>query len=246
MGFFGGALGGILGGWLAGPWGAVLGAVIGYNINGGTDNSSASHSEILSHLFAAMGRLCKSDGTVSQSEADFVSALIKEFGKNDAEKRKLFKRAFNEGKNADFIAEISILKRFAPAERRAVMEILCALARVDGKITAGEKELLQSAEKCLGLYGFCDAFFNSGSTGGQRYEESRSTASDELREAYRTLGCSPEDTDAAIKKAWHKKTKEFHPDLIAGKGLSEDFIEFADSQMKKINLAYETIMKSRS
>ena len=245
MSFFGGALGGVLGGLLAGPWGAVLGAVIGYNISG-SDKKVADNDKIMLHLFAAMGCLSKSDGMVSQSEADFVSALIREFGKNDADKRKRFKEAFNRGKDADFLHEISALRALDMSPRRAVLEILCSLARVDGKITSAEKELLLAAENCLNLRGFCDAFFNSADGGSDYHRQETAVASDELSEAYRTLGCTPSDSDAAVKKAWHKKTKEFHPDLIAGKGLSESFIEFADSQMKKINLAYETIMKSRT
>jgi DnaJ like chaperone protein len=52
-------------------------------------------------------------------------------------------------------------------------------------------------------------------------------------------------TDSEIKKAYRKKCREFHPDTLASKGLSEEFMDFAHKEIVKINEAYEAIKKSR-
>lgn len=62
---------------------------------------------------------------------------------------------------------------------------------------------------------------------------------------YSVLGCSHTDSIETIKKAYRRKISEFHPDKIQGKGLSQEFIDFANEQAKKINEAYESILKTR-
>ena len=39
--------------------------------------------------------------------------------------------------------------------------------------------------------------------------------------------------------------KEYHPDTIAAKGLSEEFRPFAEEKMAAINDAYERVRKER-
>lgn len=66
-----------------------------------------------------------------------------------------------------------------------------------------------------------------------------------IDEYYAILECSKDATDSEIKRAYHKKVKEFHPDTLASKDLPESFIKFANEQMNIIREAYEVIMESR-
>ena len=45
---------------------------------------------------------------------------------------------------------------------------------------------------------------------------------------------------------YRKKCREFHPDTLASKGMSEEFMEFANQEIVKITEAYEAIKKSRA
>ncbi len=247
MGLLGGIIGGIIGSMFGGPWGAAIGAGIGYTLGNQTDTSSSPDkpSPALVSLFRALGKIAKADGVVSQEEAAFVSELIREFGKDDSDLRTALKRQFDRGKSPEvsFAAEVRKLDALlTPDIKRSIMEIFCALARVDDVLTDAEKSLLLEAETIFGLRGFVDNFFNGSRQ--QRGAETRSSGGS-LADAYKTLGIAPSASDAEVKAAWHKKTKEFHPDRLSGKGLSEKFIEFAEEEMKKVNLAYETIMQSR-
>ena len=63
--------------------------------------------------------------------------------------------------------------------------------------------------------------------------------------AYETLGLTESASDEDVKKAYRKLTLEFHPDTIAGKGLSGEFTEFATKRFREIQEAYEEIRKER-
>ena len=48
-----------------------------------------------------------------------------------------------------------------------------------------------------------------------------------------------------VKKAYYAKAADFHPDKLKSKDLPDEFTEFANSELAKINLAYETIKSSK-
>lgn len=247
MGLLGGIIGGIIGSAFAGPWGAAIGAGIGY-MWGGKQGSSASPdtpSGALISIFRILAKIAKADGVVSQEEAAFVSELLQTFGKDNPALRKALKQEFDNAKSGgiSFSAEVRNLNaQLSPDAKRTAMEIFCTLARIDNILSEAEKSLLLEAEAVFDLSGFVEHFFN-----GSRQQRGRAPRSSggTLADAYRTLGITPDASDAEVKAAWHKKTKEFHPDRLSGKGLSEAFIEFAEEEMKKVNLAYETIMNAR-
>ena len=55
---------------------------------------------------------------------------------------------------------------------------------------------------------------------------------------YTVLGVSPNATDDEIKEAYRKLAKKYHPDINPDK-------ELAETKMKEINYAYDTIKKMR-
>ena len=67
-----------------------------------------------------------------------------------------------------------------------------------------------------------------------------------LADAYKVLECTPGMSDAEIKKVYRQKCIDFHPDKLASKGLPDEFMEYANEQLSKVNDAYDTIKKSRA
>jgi DnaJ-domain-containing protein 1 len=66
-----------------------------------------------------------------------------------------------------------------------------------------------------------------------------------LEESFQTL-CLPKDApDELIKKAYREKASHFHPDKLSSKNLPSEFTDFANSQLARINQAFDTIKKSR-
>ena len=64
---------------------------------------------------------------------------------------------------------------------------------------------------------------------------------DKLQRYYNLLGASKEDSFNDIQNKYRKIIKDYHPDKIQGKGLPEDFIEFANKKLKDFNEAYNEI-----
>ncbi len=66
-----------------------------------------------------------------------------------------------------------------------------------------------------------------------------------LEQAYRILGVSPMASDEAVRQAYRKKAKIYHPDALRAQGLSEDLIAQATNQMARVNAAWEEIKTAR-
>ena len=63
--------------------------------------------------------------------------------------------------------------------------------------------------------------------------------------AYATLGVLHDADESRIKAAYRKLAKEYHPDVLANKGMSEDFKKFAAEKIRTVNNAYDAIRKER-
>lgn len=70
-------------------------------------------------------------------------------------------------------------------------------------------------------------------------------ASDALAAAYELLGVRPEDDMAVIKEAYRRLISEYHPDKLAGKGVSDSVVKMATEKSQLVQAAYDLICKSR-
>lgn len=61
---------------------------------------------------------------------------------------------------------------------------------------------------------------------------------------YKVLGVSPSATDDEVKKAYRRLSRKYHPDANVNKSKQEQ--EAAEENFKKVQMAYDTIVKMRS
>jgi DnaJ like chaperone protein len=99
-----------------------------------------------------------------------------------------------------------------------VYRLLFAVAFADGELHPEEDAILRNIPAHLGL---------DQSLYHILMEEFHGKKAN-IGESYKVLGCTPESSDAEIKRAYRKLCMEYHPDKIAAKGLPEDFTKFAD------------------
>jgi DnaJ like chaperone protein len=78
---------------------------------------------------------------------------------------------------------------------------------------------------------------------GPNYSQSSNNL--DLDGAYSILGAGPGDSDEEIRRKYRDLAKKYHPDVIQGKDLAEDFITFANEKTHSIKWAYERIMEER-
>ena len=62
---------------------------------------------------------------------------------------------------------------------------------------------------------------------------------------YAILGITRNDTNERIRTRYRKLVKEYHPDMIASKGLPEEFTKLAEDKFREIQEAYDIVRKER-
>ncbi|OQY40470.1 MAG: hypothetical protein B6229_01575 [Spirochaetaceae bacterium 4572_7] len=62
---------------------------------------------------------------------------------------------------------------------------------------------------------------------------------------YAAIGCNRSDTPDQIKKSYRKIVSQYHPDRLAGKGLSDSEMLAAENKFKNIQEAYNQIKKEK-
>lgn len=99
----------------------------------------------------------------------------------------------------------------------------------------------------FGQQGYGSAYGSSSGYGGYgSYGGAGTRHREDLTKKYSdVLGV---DTDAdlgTLKKAYRKLAKEYHPDKMAGEGMPEDYMEYANKRIAEINEAYEYLKKEK-
>ncbi len=256
MGWLGKIAGGGLGMLVGGPLGAVLGAAIGHHFvdaQGGTGPGTARRGPSLgaeqarqavffTAVFAALGKVAKADGRVSEAEIALVRRFMREQMGLDPRAERLAIRIFNEAKSnrtpfSAYTRQFARTFSGEPDMRRTFFELLFALAMADGELHAAEDRLLREAAADLGLP---DGFYEQLRGGGGR----TATMVDVSRH-YAVLGVEPDVSDEELKKAYRKAVRDFHPDTIIAKGLPEEFQKFAEEKFKEIQASYEAVTAHR-
>ncbi len=239
MAWTGKIIGGVLGS-LLGPFGAVVGVGIGHQIDKGTDRVKTAAVAIQTAFFGCLAKMARADGQVTQDEIDAVEQIMARLGYT-GERRKAAIEIFRKAKDdshsaADYLSQLASIIQFNPQIAMTFLMALHAVAQADGFIHPNEREILLQAERAFRLRpGTIDAML-----GG--IPQTRTGA---LDNAYRILECTPDMGDDEIKRIYRQKCLEYHPDKLASKGLPDEFMQYANEQLAKINEAYDIIKKAR-
>ena len=235
---------------LGGPIGALAGAAIGhlYDDDDPTpQNEKKARVLYLAYFFSCAAKIAKADGGVSASEIETTENLMvrfgldaktKEFCKNVFRKAKASKRSIDE----DF-QEVGKLIGFDQNIAASLIGGLFEIARSNGpninKLQL--RYLIRAEERFKVKGGLVRSWLKHGYTPQQESPDTQIS----LEQAYAVLNVSANSSSAAVKKAYYAKAADFHPDKLKSKDLPKEFIEFANSELAKINLAYEKIRSAK-
>lgn len=194
------------------------------------------------YVIALLAKIAKSDGRVSEEEADMISQLL-DANAASAKEREFLKACFNEHKQniddafyvaKEFLQEVPLPK----TQRLNVLRVLVFMALIDGEFNAKKQEILNEIARAFELAkSELDAFIESlSSLKGLKKQMS-------LEQAYEFLGLSSNADLNAVKKQYRNLAKKYHPDILNANNVSKEELEQGVQKFQKINEAYEMIKK---
>ena len=205
------------------------------------------------YIMALVAKMAKSDGRVSELEVEFIENILNDIcdsfeNKDDA--RIHLKLIFKEEKevqdNVDFVAAaLYDAVKSEPYKLQKILEFLVNLAFIDGELHENEKRILFEVAHAFKVQEqiLDDIFDNFANFNANRTKNSQHKS---IEEYYQLLGVTRDCSDKELKSAYRKGVKEHHPDVIMGKGGSEEDIKESTGKMQAFNDAYEAIKKQRA
>ena len=238
-------------GMFGGPIGALAGAALGHlydEDDPATQDEQKARVLYLAYFFSCAAKVAKADGRISAEEIAVTESLMKrmgldertaEFAKNVFRKAKESRRSIDE----DF-KEVGKMIGYEPTVAQSFLGGLFEIVRSNGeKLNEMQVRFLLRGEERLKLApGTLRAWIRGGYAPPQ-HDPSVDRLS--LEEAYDALGLARDCTDADLKKTYRAKAADFHPDKLRSKNLPEEFVDFANDQLAKINQAHQVIREAR-
>ena len=204
-------------------------------------------------LVSLLAKVAKSDGRVNELEARLISETLADITLrlgNDAAMRAELKQIYNREKetvhNAYFIAR-QYKDRFRLSQDAAAAKIsfLLNLAYIDGEFSKSERNIIEQIASGFGLdesifeaiLARFEAFYDQRQTRRNPYEM-------RTKSPYAVLGLKEGAPFDEVKKRYRELVKKYHPDILMGRGESEEMIECSTRKLQEINEAYEEIKAS--
>ncbi len=225
--------------------GAILGFFLGSGIDG-FSKSEASGPNVLRdmtrqkvspadfelHLLSLCSIVIKADGTVSQSEMDYVRQyFVQTYGK---EKANAIFRTFNEVNKKHEISAQRICtflnQRTRYEVRLQLLHFLFGIAQADGSVSSSEINKINEIAGYLRV-------------ASRDFESIKAMFVKSADTAYKILEIEKTATDDQLKKAYRTMAKRYHPDRVNTE--NEAIKKGAEEKFKEVQKAYETIQKER-
>ena len=211
--------------------------------------------------FSMLGKMANADGRMSSTERDTVIRFMNDdlrLSRADQDfALRIYDTAAVSSESFNKFAE-QFYQSFSrdPQMIEMMMDILVRVAMADGVLSDQENQFIAKAAMSLRYpagnveflktkYGYQQKQSGSGYGSGYSSGSASRSAAGSLAAAYSVLGCSSSDSDEDIKAKYKKLIKEYHPDVIASKGLPEEFMKFATEKFDQIQKAYEAVKKAR-
>jgi DnaJ like chaperone protein len=185
-----------------------------------------------------LAKLSQADGRVSQAELTsiekFMAFDLNLNRESQTVAMNIFQAAMaSPGTFQDFAAQFYERFRFQPQLLDVMLDILIRVSIADGAFSKVEERLILSAKS---IFNISDS----------QYAAIKSKYVKDDGKYYAILGITRNDTNEAIRTRYRKLVKEYHPDMIASKGLPEEFTKLAEDKFREIQEAYDIIRKERN
>ena len=224
----------------------ILGGAIFFftSVQIGNNRKKQANVNEAKFLVSLLAKVAKSDGRVSELEARLITQVLDDLSQKVSGVREYLKEVYNSQKeNVDNAYETA--RNYKRAFNLnydtcvARLTFFLNLAYIDGEFNKSEQDVIRNIAYGFGIdketldeiiYKF-DSFY------GSRFGAERDEMSQE-NDAFEVLGLSKNASLDEIKARYKELVRQYHPDILMGRGESKEVIERSTKKLQEINEAY--------
>ena len=227
----------------------ILGGAIFFfmSVQIGNNRKKQANVNEAKFLVSLLAKVAKSDGRVSELEARLITQVLDDLSQKVSGVsgvREYLKEVYNSQKeNVDNAYETA--RNYKRAFNLnydtcvARLTFFLNLAYIDGEFNKSEQDIIRNIAYGFGIdketldeiiYKF-DSFY------GSRFGVDRDEVSRE-NDAFEVLGLSKNASLDEVKARYKELVRQYHPDILMGRGESKEVIERSTKKLQEINEAY--------
>ena len=214
------------------------------NVQIGNNRKKQANVDEAKFLVSLLAKVAKSDGRVSELEARLITQVLDDLSQKVSGVREYLKEVYNSQKeNVDNAYETA--RNYKRAFNLnydtcvARLTFFLNLAYIDGEFNKSEQDVIRNIAYGFGIdketldeiiYKF-DSFY------GSRFGADHDEISQE-NDAFEVLGLSKNASLDEVKARYKELVRQYHPDILMGRGESKEVIERSTKKLQEINEAY--------
>ena len=217
------------------------------NVQIGSNRKKQADVDEAKFLVSLLAKVAKSDGRVSELEARLITQVLDDLSQKVSGVsgvREYLKEVYNSQKeNVDNAYETA--RNYKSAFNLnydicvARLTFFLNLAYIDGEFNKSEQDVIRNIAYGFGIdketldeiiYKF-DSFY------GSRFEANPDEMVQE-KDAFEVLGLSKNASLEEVKARYKELVRQYHPDILMGRGESKEVIERSTKKLQEINEAY--------
>ena len=217
------------------------------NVQIGSNRNKQANVNEAKFLVSLLAKVAKSDGRVSELEARLITQVLDDLSQKVSGVsgvREYLKEVYNSQKeNVDNAYETA--RNYKRAFNLnydtcvARLTFFLNLAYIDGEFNKSEQDVIRNIAYGFGIdkETLDEIIFKFDSFYGSRFGANHDEISQE-NDAFEVLGLSKNASLEEIKARYKELVRQYHPDILMGRGESKEVIERSTKKLQEINEAY--------
>ena len=214
------------------------------NVQIGSNRKKQANVDEAKFLVSLLAKVAKSDGRVSELEARLITQVLDDLSQKVSGVREYLKEVYNSQKeNVDNAYETA--RNYKRAFNLnydtcvARLTFFLNLAYIDGEFNKSEQDIIRNIAYGFGIdkETLDEIIFKFDSFYGSRFGADHDEISQE-NDAFDVLGLSKNASLDEVKARYKELVRQYHPDILMGRGESKEVIERSTKKLQEINEAY--------
>ena len=217
------------------------------NVQIGSNRKKQANVDEAKFLVSLLAKVAKSDGRVSELEARLITQVLDDLSQKVSGVsgvREYLKEVYNSQKeNVDNAYETArnYKRAFNLNYDTCVARLIffLNLAYIDGEFNKSEQDVIRNIAYGFGIdkETLDEIIFKFDSFYGSRFGADHDEMSQE-NDAFEVLGLSKNASLDEVKARYKELVRQYHPDILMGRGESKEVIERSTKKLQEINEAY--------